>query len=97
MDSVHVILELIMANEPVSAVNSYMERWAAQLQEKGVGPLAAFLLRAHLPLTGILAHSVMFSEPFLKLLNFHPQPLYEFLNDRDAVRKFIHTLETNEQ
>lgn len=86
-----------MAPESISSLNSYMERWAAQLQKKGVGPLAAFLLRAHLPLTGVLAHGVMFSEPFLKLFNFHPQPLYEFLNDRDAVREFIHTLEANEQ
>ena len=76
---------------------TYMERWATHLKELGAGPLTAFLLRAHLPLTGILAHAVMFGEPFLKLFNLHPQPLYEFLNDRDAVQEFIHSLETDEQ
>ena len=58
-----------MPNESEPSLNSYMERWAAQLQKKGMGPLAVFLLRAHLPLTGVLAHGVMFSEPFLKLFN----------------------------
>ena len=76
--------------------DAWLERWVAQIQSRGAGPLAVFLLRAHLPLTGFMAHALMFGEPFLKMFNVQSRPLYELFNDRDAVQTLINTLENNE-
>ena len=81
---------------PPSPLPASLQRWVAELQRRDMGPLAVFLLRAHLPLTGFMAHALMFSEPFLTMLNLQARPLYELLNDRDAVRRLIYTLEQHE-
>jgi hypothetical protein len=73
--------------------HSFEESIAKQLGQRGVGPLAAFLLRMHLPVTGLLAHAVMFGEPFLDVCNINATPLREVLQDRDAVQRLILKLE----
>lgn len=77
--------------------HTYEDRIAKQLGARGVGPLAAFLLRAHLPVTGFLAHAVMFGEPFLDVCNINAEPLREVLQDRAAVRRLIYKLEYPEE
>lgn len=78
-------------------LNSYMKKWGDKIHDMGVGPFAAFMLRAHLPLTGVMAHAVMFGEPFMKMFNVDAKPVYQLLNDRDAVKEFIHSIENYEQ
>lgn len=71
----------------------YGVRLAEDLKSRGLGPLAAFLVRANWPLATIYANVVMGAEPFAKLAGYNVAPLYEMLNDRDALRAALAKLE----
>ncbi len=62
----------------------------------GGGPLTAFILRAHLPITGFIAHAAMFGEPFLKVFDVNVEPFYQVMRDRSAVEELIRELERKE-
>lgn len=73
--------------------DTFPESLASFFQRHHVPHLAAFLLRAHLPVSGILAHVVMFGEPFLRVCDIDAVPLRKLLQDRDALRHVIARLE----
>ena len=68
-------------------------RLARDLKERGLGSLAAFLVRANWPLATIYANIVMGAEPFLAVAGYEAKPLYETLNDREALAELLEELE----
>ena len=71
-------------------------RLAQDLKVRGLGPLAAFLVRANWPLAAIYANIVMGAEPFLAMAGYEAKPLYETLNDREALARLLEELEREE-
>ena len=76
-----------------SSESEFRYRLARDLKEKGLGPLAAFLVRANWPLATIYAHILMGAEPFLAVAGYEAKPLYETLNDREALAELLEELE----
>lgn len=73
--------------------SEFRYRLARDLKEKGLGPLAAFLVRANWPLATIYANILMGAEPFLAAAGFEARPFYETLNDREALNELLQDLE----
>jgi len=71
----------------------YLDKLALDLKERGLNNIAAFLLRMHLPLSGLAAHVLMGAEPFLKVFDIEVNKIYETLNDRETLNSFIDQLE----
>ena len=74
----------------------YIKKWADKLNSTGMGGLSAFILRAHLPITGFIANAAMFGEPFLKMFDVNVEPFYEVMRDRNAVEDLIRQIESKD-
>ena len=67
-----------------------IEGWAKRLVDRGLGPLAVFLLEAHKPLGGIGANAVMAFQPVLdNLLPVHSAEFAAFINHPDNIERLI--------
>ena len=71
----------------------YSEKIIEDLKKHGLNEVAAFILRMHLPLSGIAANVLMGAEPFLNVFDVQVNNLYEKLRDRNALNAFINKLE----
>ena len=75
---------------------NFIANLSIDLKSRGLGPLAAFLIRANWPMATIYANVLMGLEPFIQMTGNEARPYYELLNDRAALSELLLALETDD-